>query len=184
LALAVIAATAGRSHPLQPLINQAIDILSMLLVVTACLGRIWCSAFIGGYKNTALITDGPYSVARHPLYSFSWIGALGLGLATHSLLATIITAAFFAALLWSAARREDAFLAATHVAQFPDHASRTPRFWPRWRHYRVAEALTIKPVILRKSFFDAGAFILLYLAVDTLRILRESGFLPTLYNIP
>jgi hypothetical protein len=164
-------------------LNQAFDIGSMLLVAAACLGRIWCSAFIGGYKNTALITDGPYSVARHPLYSFSWIGAIGLGLATHSLVATAITGAFFAALLWSAARREDAFLAAAHSTQFPDYAGRTPRFWPRWSHYRVAESLTIKPAILRKSFFDAGAFILLYLAIDTLRVLRESGLLPTLYKI-
>lgn len=184
LALASAAAIAGRQYSFNPLSNQAIQGLAALCVFSACLGRIWCSAFIGGYKNAALITDGPYSVARHPLYSFSWIGALGLGLATHSILLTLITAVFFAFIFSHAARREDDFLAATHAERFRDYARTTPRFWPHWRNYRVAESITIKPVILRKSFLDAGAFILLYLAIDSLRVLRESGLLPTLCKIP
>jgi protein-S-isoprenylcysteine O-methyltransferase Ste14 len=184
LALASAAAVAGQPYSLNPILNQTIDGVSVLLVFSACLGRIWCSAFIGGYKSTALITEGPYSVARHPLYSFSWLGALGLGLATHSILLTFITAVFFAVLFSHAARREDSFLAATHSDPFTGYARSTPRFWPRWRKYRVAESLTIKPAILRKSFLDAGAFIILYLAIDSLRVLRESGLLPTLCQIP
>ena len=183
LALAAATAIAGRPDPLTPLSHHAVDCLALLLIFTACLGRVWCSAFIGGYKNAALITDGPYSIARHPLYSFSWIGAVGLGLATHSIVLTVLTAAFIAILLALSARREDDFLSQAHPDHFADYARTTPRFWPRWRHYRVAESINIKPAILRKSFLDAGAFVLLYLAIDTLRVLRETGVLPTLCKI-
>jgi protein-S-isoprenylcysteine O-methyltransferase Ste14 len=183
LVLAIATATSGQPY-LHPLVNQVIDILALSLVLTACLGRIWCSAFIGGYKNAALMMDGPYSVVRHPLYVFSLLGALGLGLTTHSIVATGVTAVFFVALFAGAARREDAYLKTQHPEQFASYARSTPRFWPRWRNYRVAEAITIKPAILRKSFFDAGAFILLYLTLDTLRVLRESGILPALYKLP
>ena len=184
LALAAVTAIAGRPDPLSPLSSHAINCLALLLVITACLGRVWCSAFIGGYKNAALIMDGPYSIARHPLYSFSWIGAVGLGVATHSFTLTLVTAVFIAALLSLSARREDEFLSQAYGDHFADYARTTPRFWPRWRSYRVAESVHIKPAILRKSFLDAGAFVLLYLAIDTLRVLRETGALPTFCKIP
>jgi isoprenylcysteine carboxyl methyltransferase (ICMT) family protein YpbQ len=164
--------------------GYTVDCLALLLVITACLGRIWCSAFIGGYKSASLITNGPYSVARHPLYSFSWIGAVGLGVATHSIVLTLVTSAFFAAVFSFSARREDDFLSRAHPDHFAAYARSTRRFWPRWRNYRVAESITIKPVILKKSFLDAGAFVLLYLVIDTLRVLRETGVLPTLCKIP
>ena len=184
MALAAITAIAGPQNAPAPLTGYALDCFALLLVIAACLGRIWCSAFIGGFKSASLITDGPYSVVRHPLYSFSWIGAVGLGLATHSLVLTLVTAVFFASLFFSSARREDDFLARTHSDQFADYARTTRRFWPRWHNYRVAESIILKPVILKKAFLDAGAFILLYLIIDTLRVLRETGAFPTLCQIP
>src|SRR5262245_36263866 len=55
-----------------------------ICVALACLGRIWCSAFIAGHKDEMLVTTGPYARCRHPLYACSLLAALGLGLATRS----------------------------------------------------------------------------------------------------
>jgi protein-S-isoprenylcysteine O-methyltransferase Ste14 len=183
-ALAIAAAFTGRGNPLPQLASHALDCIALLLIVAAALGRIWCSVFIAGHKSTTLITSGPYSVCRHPLYVFSWIGALGMGFATHSAVLTLITAVMFAVLLTRAARAEERFLSLAHPSAFAEYFSVTPRFLPNWRNYRLPESVSVGPVILRKSFWDAGSFILLYLVIDTLRLLREAAVLPTLFAMP
>jgi protein-S-isoprenylcysteine O-methyltransferase Ste14 len=183
-ALAVAAGTTGRPHSLAALTDHIVECIALILVMSACLGRIWCSTFIGGYKSTTLITTGPYAICRHPLYVFSLLGAVGMGLATRSLMLTLLTASVFVVLLSHAARAEERYLAEAHPSAFSDYVRVTPRWWPRWSHYSVADVVTIRPAILRKAFFDAGAFVLLYLAIDSLRALREARILPTLFEIP
>ena len=74
-----------------------------LLVALACLGRIWCSLFIAGHKDEVLVTTGPYALCRHPLYSLSVLGALGLGLTSRSALLCIMVVVLVMALVMSAA---------------------------------------------------------------------------------
>src|SRR5882672_454668 len=69
-----------------------------MLVALACLGRIWCSLFIAGHKDEVLVTTGPYALCRHPLYSFSLLGALGLGLTSRSALLCILVVVLIMAL--------------------------------------------------------------------------------------
>jgi protein-S-isoprenylcysteine O-methyltransferase Ste14 len=57
-------------------------VAGFLLMMTAVLCRVWTSAHIAGHKDAQLITFGPYSVCRHPLYAFSLVGGLGIGLAS------------------------------------------------------------------------------------------------------
>ena len=56
----------------------ATRIAALLLIALACLGRIWCSVFIAGRKDTAIVIDGPYALVRHPLYVLSFLGGIGL----------------------------------------------------------------------------------------------------------
>jgi hypothetical protein len=87
-------------------------------------------------------------------------------------------------LLVRAARTEEALLARMHGAAFAQYARQTPRWWPRWRGYRLPSRLDPDPQIYWKAFRDAAAFILLYLLIDTARTLRETGILPTLLSLP
>jgi protein-S-isoprenylcysteine O-methyltransferase Ste14 len=43
--------------------------------VIAILGRAWSTRYIGERKANLLVTEGPYSVSRNPLYLFSFLGA-------------------------------------------------------------------------------------------------------------
>src|SRR3954469_5447769 len=63
-----------------PIVDKASSLLGFALVTTATLRRLWSLAFISGHKNASLVQDGPYSCTRNPLYFFSAIGALGLGI--------------------------------------------------------------------------------------------------------
>ena len=162
---------------------QVFKALALMLVVVACLGRIWCSVFIAGSKDARIVTEGPYSLCRHPLYAFSFLGGVGLGAATGSLVLTAITALVLAALVSSAARSEERRLFVLHGEPYQRYVNSTPRWWPQWHAQRIPPTLEIQPRVFWKAFLDAGAFVLLFLLIDTARTLRETGTLPTFLSL-
>jgi protein-S-isoprenylcysteine O-methyltransferase Ste14 len=135
-------------------------------VALACLGRIWCSLFIAGHKDVTLITRGPYVACRHPLYSLSLLGALGLGLTTRSWLLCAIMVALIFLLVFIAAAREERFLAGAFPAEFRAYVIATPnRFWPSLSRAPLPQRIEVHPAVFWKSLIDAGSFFLLWLLV-------------------
>lgn len=187
--LALIGLTAlTRALPLHPSVATALDIGGLLLVAIACLGRIWCSVFIAGRKDVELVTVGPYALCRHPLYTLSMIGALGLGMASRSLVLTLATLLVLGTLLIRAAAAEDRFLAARFDQRFEAYRVDTPRFWPdRWPYRWPSPSATpvqVRPDILWKAFVDAWAFFLLFVVVYAARRWSELGLLPSPLLLP
>ena len=157
---------------------------SLLLVALACLGRIWCSVVIAGRKDSAIVSEGPYALARHPLYSLSFLGGLALALATGSLALVLLTALVLAALFGSAARREERWLAEHHPEAWAQYAAKTHRWRPDFSKWSMPPVATVYPAVLWKAFVDAGAFFLLYALLLAGIALREAGVLPTLAILP
>ena len=67
-----------------PLIEESLMLLACFMAGIGAFGRIWCSLYIAGYKNNVLVTDGPYSMCRNPLYFFSFVGGIGVSCATET----------------------------------------------------------------------------------------------------
>lgn len=183
LGLVAAAALTRPSTPSPPL-AVLVDLLALLLVAVAVLGRVWCSVFIAGRKDEQLVVEGPYSTCRHPLYTLSLVGGAGLGFATHSMLLTVATLLLLGALFTRAARAEEAFLAARHGDVFSAYATATRRFWPSFARHTIPERLPIQPRVLWKAFVDAGAFLLLFALVTSARQLQAMHRLPTLLDLP
>ncbi len=59
----------------QPRYEISIDIIGFTLIVLSGVGRIWSSAYIAGLKSKRVISYGPYSIMRNPLYFFSSLGS-------------------------------------------------------------------------------------------------------------
>ena len=137
-----------------------------LLVAFACLGRIWCSLFIAGHKDEVLVTTGPYAHCRHPLYSFSILGALGLGLTSRSALLCILVVALIAALLIYAASCEEQFLADAFPDEFKAYLVATPNKWiPKSGRAALPAVLDVRPAVFWKAFLDAASFLMLWMLV-------------------
>jgi protein-S-isoprenylcysteine O-methyltransferase Ste14 len=141
-------------------------VLGFLCVTLACLGRLWTSVFFAGHKDVELVTTGPYALCRHPLYACSMLGALGLGLTSHSLLLCAIVVALIAALVIYAAACEEQFLGDAFPEQFQAYLAATPnKWWPRRGRAALPDHLDVHPLVYRKAFLDAGSFFALYLLV-------------------
>ena len=137
-----------------------------ICVCLACLGRIWCSVFIAGHKDADLITTGPYARCRHPLYACSILGALGLGLATKSLLLCALTVLLITALVVYAAACEEQFLADAFPEPFKAYVESTPNMWWPGRARSLPVHVDVRPEVYWKAFVDAGSFFLLWLLVS------------------
>ena len=160
------------------------QIAALLLIALACLGRIWCSVFIAGRKDAAIVIDGPYALVRHPLYVLSFVGGIGLSLATASLSLTALTAIVLAVLFGRAARREELWLGAHHREAWALYAATTRRWRPDFAKWSLPPSTPVNPAVLWKAFVDAGAFFLLYALMLAAIALREAGVLPTLAVLP
>jgi protein-S-isoprenylcysteine O-methyltransferase Ste14 len=148
------------------------------LVIIAVLGRLWSLAYISGHKNSTLVQEGPYSCTRNPLYLFSFVGAIGIGIATCSVAVLAAIVGFFLLYYPLVVRHEESVLASMHGVAFEAYRRRVPRFLPRPGIYREIEERTIRVQAYRRAFLDAFGLVLGLIAVDVLVWLRISGYLP------
>jgi protein-S-isoprenylcysteine O-methyltransferase Ste14 len=96
-----------------PRVHRGIQWTGLMLILVCIFGRTWCTLYIGGMKLRALVTKGPYSVVRNPLYLFTLLGAGGIGALSGSVSMAALCIAFAALVFTSVVRREEEFLLAT-----------------------------------------------------------------------
>ena len=75
---------------------------------------------------------GPYSVCRNPLYFFSMLGGLGVGLATETLTIPALILLAFAVYYPFVIHYEENKLLTVHGEDFKNYFQTVPRFWPKW----------------------------------------------------
>ena len=131
----------------------------MAVTVAAIVGRAWCSLYIGGRKAAELVTQGPYSVCRNPLYVFSILGALGVAAQTGSVVMAGLGAAATVIVLWRTVAREEDWLGAHMGSAYAAYLRDVPRFLPAFRLWREPEELLIRPVLFRITLRHGLAFL-------------------------
>jgi len=165
-------------------IHESIEWAGIALIVICILGRTWSTLFIGGRKNSALTTDGPYSVSRNPLYLFSIIGAAGVGAQFGSFTVAVVCGFFaWAVFLWTV-WREEASLLAAFGDDYRQYMARVPRFLPKPGLWHSPPTLTVNPGLIATTFFDAAIFLVAIPIAELFEWLHEIGALPTLLAVP
>lgn len=166
-----------------PLYATLFFVIGIILVGIASLGRLWCSLYIAGYKTGTLVTAGPYSMCRNPLYFFSLIGMVGVGLATETLLIPLTILIAFAIYYPGVIKDEEAELKKRHGEQFEIYRSKTPSFFPKISALTEPQEYVVKPIIFKRHIFSALWFIWLVGVAELIEDLHELEILPTLFRI-
>ena len=164
--------------------DSAFESLGLVLVAVSALGRLWSSMYIAGYKQGRLITEGPYSVVRNPLYVFSFIGAVGLGFSSERLVILVVLVIAFLLYYPRVVAGEEEYMREKHGQAYDDYHERTPRFIPRFSLFREPDTYVVNSKAYRKTFFDTIFFILVFVLIEAIEKLHEAGILPTLFKTP
>lgn len=162
----------------------AIDSIALVLLLVACLGRVWCIMYIGGQKNTSVVAAGPYSMVRNPLYVFSFIGALGLVLMTHSIVIAAFLLVFFIGIYPFVVAKEESNLHGLFGDAYDAYCAKTPRFVPSIKLYSTNSKVPADIRRMEKSLFDSSCFVLAFIALSGIRLAHETGLIPVMFHLP
>lgn len=158
--------------------------LGITFLVLCLIGRGWTSVYIAGRKSHELVTIGPYSVVRNPLYVFSFFGLVGVGLLSEMMTVLFLSIGVFALYYWFFIRREERRLTGIHGKKYIDYMQAVPRWFPKFSNWRDAETLEIRPRVLLRQFRDTSLFFLAFLFFELCEYFREIGYLIPLIYVP
>ena len=166
-----------------PMVSAVLFLAGCFLAGIASLGRLWCSLYIAGYKTKNLVTAGPYSISRNPLYFFSMIGGVGVGLATETMTVAAVILLAFALYYPFVIRFEENKLKALHGEEYKAYFQTVPQFWPKWSLLTEPVEYVVTPKTFRKHIFSALWFIWMIGILELIEELRELDILPTFLSI-
>lgn len=165
-------------------LHEAIEFFGLGLIVLCICGRMICTLYIGGRKIETLVTDGPYSVVRNPLYSLSIVGAIGMGAQLGSITLAIATGAVVYLVFLLVILKEEQVLSSRFGATYTAYLSRVPRLFPNFRLWRDVDKVEVNPRLVRVTALDASIFLVSIPLAEGFEYLHDIGFLPTLISLP
>lgn len=152
-------------------------------MIVAAMGRVWASAYISGNKDHALVTDGPYSITRNPLYFFSFVGFVGVGLAFESLVIAGGMAGVFFVTHWVTILNEEKKLRQLFGDQYDLYAQTVPRFVPNpWKMINPPH-VTFSPAVFSKAVLECSLIALAFGLIQLVELAQTSSMIPTLFRI-
>lgn len=168
----------------ESLLHDTMMLTGYILLIACAVGRIYTSAFIGGVKNEKLMTDGPYSMCRNPLYFYSLLGALGFALMSVQVTQMVLFLLAFYYTYHQLIRREEEFLAEKFGAEYEAYRSSTPRLMPNIKKFRVPDEITIKTKYLTHAVWDAIWWFTPLPLFELAELLQTRGIITPLIQIP
>ena len=166
------------------LVDLSLELTGVVLLVACAMGRVWTAAYISGKKNKELVTGGPYSLVRNPLYFFSLLGFIGAGLAFESITFAALLSALFFVTHWPTILQEERTLRAAFGEQYDAYATSVPRLIPRSWKFRSPDFVQFKSSIYSRAVLDSALVLSAFLLAHTVEWGQVNEVLPVLVHLP
>lgn len=169
---------------LQGDIHELLDLLGFTLIIVCVLGRSYSSLFVGGKKNAMIVKDGVYAIVRNPLYVFSFIGVIGVGLQSGRLSITAFLILAFAYYYRKVVAKEEAFLLHHYGEEYQHYCDKTPRWIPDFRLWYSPDEILVQPKMVMRTIKDALLFCAPIILFECIEVLQEKSIIPVYLNLP
>lgn len=149
-------------------------LLGVGIALAGVIIRAWASGHI--MKKERLVTTGPYSFVRNPLYFGSFLISVGFALAAHWALPLVVVL-FFGLIYVPKMQRERATISGRFPDAYRAYAANVPVFFPRltpWRGGGAENSAFSSALYLKHGEWKAA---LGYLAAVGLLYLKSMGLL-------
>ena len=146
-----------------------LSIIGFVLVTFGGFGRLWASLYVEGFKTKRLITEGPYSMVRNPLYFFTIVILSGFSLVVKSIPIAVALLAAFTVLHIPAIIKEERKLLAQHDSSYKEYYDSTPRLIPnifKYKRTKSTDRIEVKIDKINQVIWEIIGYFMLYLAID------------------
>ncbi len=135
--------------------REITNLIGYSLIIICAIGRIYTTAFLGGQKNLNLITQGPFSKVRNPLYVFSFIGVLGVSFYSARPLIILIAPIATLVIYHYLVKREEEFLETQFGDEYVQYKKSVPRFIPNLGAKNLNDTISTSPNRLYAAVLDS-----------------------------
>jgi protein-S-isoprenylcysteine O-methyltransferase Ste14 len=165
-------------------LDVTLDVLAWLTFLAGTFLRFWSTLYIGGRKGRQVVTDGPYSLCRHPLYLGTFLLTLSAGLFLESLL--LILGALLLGCVYAALtiRVEEQHLLAKLGEEYKAYCERTPRLLPDFRKFNSPEFIKVKVHTLGLELRRSVLWLFLPAVAEVVNALRVANWWPHYFHLP
>ncbi len=174
----------GSAWPEHGWVHQGLEWLGLALIVVALLGRCGCMLYLGGRKGANLVAEGPYSISRNPLYVFSILAVLGIGLQTGSLTVGIVLALLAGLIFHWIIGEEEQLLRQAFGRSFDTYCQRVPRFFPKWSLWQSPQHVDVDLQGVWKTVRDALPYFLAIPVFEAIEMVQQAGWLHVYWSLP
>ena len=182
LSLLLIIITRQTTHSGAEGSHDVIENWGFILAAFAAIGRVYCTAFLGGFKNQQVVDHGPFSVCRNPLYLFSLIGVTGIALMTVNILVIVILPLGVLLIYLSLIKREEVYLTEKFGAAYLAYKEHTPMLIPNFKLYHAPKTIEMTPRTIRNAMIDAMMWLLAFPLIEGIEYLQDIKVIkPLLY---
>lgn len=146
--------------------------------------RMWSILYIGGRKSRELITEGPYSLCRNPLYVGTFFLTIGAGLCFENIPMLVATLIIFLPVHMVVIRMEERHLEDLFPTDYPVYKQAVARFFPTIRNYKNTGELVIQIRTIRRIMIDSLGVLMIPVLEDLLELMHTNGVIPVLWHFP
>jgi protein-S-isoprenylcysteine O-methyltransferase Ste14 len=165
-------------------LDIAIDALAWVAFLAGAGLRFWATLYIGGRKSDFVVSEGPYSICRHPLYLGSVLLVLSGALFLKSLVFAAALALLATAYFMFTVPAEEEYLSARLGEPYREYCQRVNRLWPSFRHFQTPARITVDVHSLYLEFARASRWLWLPLFGEIIGHLRAEPWWPRLFSVP
>jgi len=163
--------------------NLLFEILGLIFIVAGAMGRVWSATYISGFKSGKVVKDGPYSMMRNPLYFFSSLIFIGVGLSFGSFVIMAMLLLVFYITHWPTILAEETKLRGIFGAEYDEYFNSVPRFLPKFSLYHNPEEIPFHPRKFTKTLVEAIFLIFTFIIIKVIVYMHTTGTLPNIISL-
>lgn len=156
----------------------AMQVLAWPTFLAGAALRFWSTLYIGGRKGDVLVSEGPYSACRNPLYLGTFLLALSAGLFLHSITFCAGAAIMIAGYALITVPSEERFLMRVFSDAYGGYARSVPRFLPKVSLFHTPRYIEVDLKALHREASKAVGWLLMPLIAEIISALRIQPWWP------
>ncbi|WP_437190650.1 methyltransferase family protein [Planctomicrobium sp. SH527] len=165
-------------------LEQFIDAAGYLLIIAGIGIRLWSISTIASRKSVQLVTNGPYSLCRNPLYIGTLLISMGFLCLVQNLTMATLTLPIILLYIFGVVPAEEKVLRSIHGSAFDSYCASTSRWLPKSFSMKRLYSNPIWTKGVRREFECAVWWLVIAAAVHITCDLRMEAWWPHPFDMP